>query len=171
MKGIYIIEFDIYPGIYKVGCSNNINKRFKQIKKDSILLGAARLVYSKEFKDYLRAEKEVHYLLNSYRVQQNREFFKTDLQIIKDTIDKINPEIFSEEYNRVVRNTTEIIFDWLVKNCYKPETEELVITTFDRHQLCNELHIGNNQITNSLKRLKDSERISGEKGSFKVIKI
>lgn len=168
MSGIYVIQFDIYPGIYKVGCSGNINKRVKQIETDSILLGKAKLVYSKEFKDYLRAEKEIHNTLQSYRVQQNREFFKVDLKIIKEVIDQINPELFLQEYSRIIRNTTEIIFNWLLKNCYRVGTDEIVITTFARHQLCNELHISNNQITNSLKRLKDSKRISGEKGTFKI---
>lgn len=76
--------------------------------------------------------------------------------------------MYLEEYNRVVRNTTEMIFDWLLKNCYKQETDEIVISAFNRHQLCNELHISNNQITNSLRQLKDSEKISGSKGTFKV---
>ena len=168
MSGIYVIQFDIYPGIYKVGCSSNINKRVKQIKSDSILLGKAKLVYSKEFNDYLRAEKEIHTILSSYRIQTNREFFKADLQTIKAAINQIDPEMYLEEYNRVVRNTTEMIFAWLLKNCYKQETDEIVISAFNRHQLCNELHISNNQITNSLKQLKDSEKISGTKGTFKV---
>ena len=83
MSGIYVIEFEIYPGIYKIGCSRNIKNRVKQIKTDSLILGNVEVMYQKEFQDFQKAETLIHNLLADYRVQENREFFKVILMKLR----------------------------------------------------------------------------------------
>ena len=87
MSGIYIIEFDIYPGIYKIGRSKNIEKRFEQFKNNTAILGEVRLLYSKEFINPVAAEKSIHEILKKFRYQKNREFFKGDVEQFKEVID------------------------------------------------------------------------------------
>lgn len=90
MSGVYIIEFDIYPGLYKIGKSKDIDMRFKQYKNNTIVLGEVRLLYSKEFEDYSKAEKDIHNLLKDYRVKDNREFFKGDINKLIKTIESLD---------------------------------------------------------------------------------
>lgn len=90
MSGVYIIEFDIYPGLYKIGKSKDIDMRFKQYKNNTIVLGEVRLLYSKEFEDYSKAEKDIHNLLKDYRVKDNREFFKGDIDELIKTIESLD---------------------------------------------------------------------------------
>lgn len=101
MKGIYIVEFDIYPGIYKIGKSKNIDLRFKQYQNNTIILGEVKLLYTKEFENFSKAEKDIHNLLKDYRVKENREFFKGDIEEFIKIIDSLN----SEDYKMTENNT------------------------------------------------------------------
>jgi hypothetical protein len=166
MKGVYIIKFEIYPGIYKVGCSKNISKRVQQFKSDSLILGNVELLYRKKFINYKKAEKEIHEKLKQYRVQENREFFKIDWRRIKSIIDSISDNYF--ENNQPYQNKTDLIFNWLLTNCYRKDLNEITLTCAKRKTLCKKLSVSNSQITNSLNKLKKSRKISGSKGSFIV---
>lgn len=68
MSGVYIIKFDIYPDIYKIGKSKDIDSRYKQFKQNTSILGDVKLIYSKEFEDYSKAEYDIHLALKDYRV-------------------------------------------------------------------------------------------------------
>lgn len=167
MKGVYIIKFEAYPGIYKVGCSKNIAKRFQQIKSDTLILGNVELLYSKKFINYKTAEKEIHQKLKKYRVQENREFFKVNWKTIKTIIDSTQDKNIILN-NLSKRNTTDSIFIWMLTNCYRKDLNEIILSTAKRKKLCSALNISNNQVTNGLSKLKKDGKISGNKGSFIV---
>ena len=117
MRGVYVIEFDIYPGIYKIGCSGNIQNRLKSFKKDSAILGEVKLVYKKEFVDYQKAEKEIHEILDSFRVQKNREFFKLELKEIIETIESVKDTLTLNHniayQNQIIDNTeSQNVFEY-----------------------------------------------------------
>ena len=101
MSGVYIIEFDIYPGVYKIGKSKDIDSRYKQFKQNTSILGNVKLIYSKEFEDYSKAESDIHLALKDYRVQENREFFKGNVQEFIKTIENLNPEDY-----KILKNTS-----------------------------------------------------------------
>lgn len=168
MKGVYIIKFEIYPGIYKVGCSKNIEKRFQQIKNDSIILGKVELLYCKKFANYKKAEKEIHKKLKKYRVQENREFFKVNWKIIKTIIDSTSDKTIPSESNSKLKNISDLMFNWMLNNCYRRDLNEIILTAKRRKDLCSALNINNNQITNGLSSLKKKRTIFGEKGTFTV---
>lgn len=111
MSGVYIIEFDIYPGVYKIGKSKDIDSRYKQFKQNTSILGNVKLIYSKEFEDYSKAESDIHLALKDYRVQENREFFKGDAQEFIKVIEGLNSEdykiIADTSYNKDNREQNE----------------------------------------------------------------
>lgn len=57
------------------------------------------------------------------------------------------------------------VLDWMCKNM-EYNTGKVSLSTYRRQQMCCELQINNTQLSNNLKRLKDLNIISGEKGEF-----
>lgn len=106
MKGVYIVEFDVYPGLYKIGKSKNIEARVKQFQNSTVLLDSAKLLYYKEFEDYTKAERDIHNLLKEYRCKENREFFKGDLQYFINIIDSLNSDDYRINNKEEQKETT-----------------------------------------------------------------
>lgn len=141
MKGIYIVEFDIYPGLYKIGKSKNIETRVKQFQNSTVLLDGVKLLYCKEFENYTKAERDIHTLLKEYRCKENREFFKGDLQYFISIIDSLNSADYKidtkekqKETNIVLSNTAMIYLlqmqiDQLNKRINVLEERERVLYT------------------------------------------
>jgi hypothetical protein len=82
--------------IFKIGLTKNeVAERVKQLSKTSV---PDKFYKSQEWnvKDCIRAEKEIHQILNEYRVDPRREFFKIKydkaISVIKDVVDRINKE-------------------------------------------------------------------------------
>ena len=169
MSGIYVIEFEIYPGIYKIGCSQNIKNRVKQIKTDSLILGNVEVIYQKEFQDFQKAETLVHDLLKEYRVQENRELFKVGINKIKEVLESLDSNDFIlTNPKRFEQNRTQQIFQWMCEHKHQ-EDQTVDLTAATREHLCKELGISNNQITNSLGKLKRNGLISGKQGTFTIL--
>ncbi|WP_298782689.1 GIY-YIG nuclease family protein [uncultured Polaribacter sp.] len=79
--------------IYKIGLTTNkTEERAKQLSKTSV---PDKFAVMREWavKDCKKAEKEIHEILDSYRVDPRREFFRLDMKIANDTIDKVITEI------------------------------------------------------------------------------
>lgn len=108
MKGIYVIKFSIYPGVYKIGKSKNIEERINGFKKSEIMLGNVELCYSKEFEDHTKAERDIHELLKEYRCKENKEFFREKLENIIQVIESLDPEKYKIIENKNTKNNIEI---------------------------------------------------------------
>lgn len=106
MKGIYIVEFDVYPGLYKIGKSKNIEVRVKQFQNSTVLLDSAKLLYCKEFENYTKAERDIHNLLKEYRCKDNREFFMGDLQYFINIINSLNSDDYRVKDKEEQKETT-----------------------------------------------------------------
>ncbi|WP_245910923.1 GIY-YIG nuclease family protein [Nonlabens arenilitoris] len=75
--------------IYKIGLTTKkTEERAKQLSKTSV---PDKFAVMREWavKDCKIAEKEIHEILDSYRVDPRREFFRLDMKIANDTIDKV----------------------------------------------------------------------------------
>jgi hypothetical protein len=92
---IYILRNPtMEKNIFKIGLTrNDVDIRVEQLSKTSV---PDRFYKSQEWnvKDCVKAEKEIHALLNDYRVDPRREFFNIDydkaIKVIKEVIDDIN---------------------------------------------------------------------------------
>lgn len=79
--------------IYKIGLTtNNTEERAKQLSKTSV---PDKFSVMREWavKDCKKAEKKIHQILDSYRIDPRREFFKLDMKIANETIDKVIAQI------------------------------------------------------------------------------
>ena len=98
------------------------------------------------------------------------EVIKMDSQ--KTFTEKVNPEHFYMTFIDYIAPLYQLrsevarrMLDWMCENA-TVNTGVVDLSTFKRQQMCNELGLANNQVTNNLKKLKDLNLISGDKGNF-----
>lgn len=94
---IYIMRNgNLKDDIYKIGLTTkSTNERANQLSKTSI---PDKFIVMREWdtKDCHLAEKNIHKLLENYRIDKNREFFQIDMRIANDVIDSVINEINKE---------------------------------------------------------------------------
>ena len=76
MPIVYILTNECMPQTIKVGFTENLEQRIKQLDNTSVAL-PFECYYAVEVDDASGVEKKMHQGLDSYRVRQNREFFNT----------------------------------------------------------------------------------------------
>lgn len=98
------------------------------------------------------------------------EVIKMDSQ--KTFTEKVNPEHFYMTFIDYIAPLYQLrsevarrMLDWMCEHATF-NTGVVDLSTFKRQQMCNELGLANNQVTNNLKKLKDLNLISGDKGNF-----
>lgn len=81
--------------VYKLGCSNDIQRRL--LNYCTSYIEPSTIIYStKELRNKILAEKILFKKLNRYRMSSNREFFKCDKETIKQEFENI--EILFDKY-------------------------------------------------------------------------
>lgn len=96
------------------------------------------------------------------------------LETQKVFTEKINPEHFYMTFIDYVAPIYQLhsevarkMLDWMCENAGF-NTGIVDLSTSKRNQMCKDLEITTNQVTNNLKKLKDLKLISGDKGTFTV---
>jgi hypothetical protein len=84
---LYNPMYEKYGEIYKIGQAKNISDRLSSYS--TYYPEQSEIKYSIKHPYYKDLEKIVHLNLDEYRMASNREFFKCNLELIKDTIDKV----------------------------------------------------------------------------------
>ena len=86
MPIVYILTNECMPQTIKVGVTENLEQRIKQIENTSVAL-AFECYYALEVNDAGAIEKKMHQGLDDYRVRQNREFFNASPEIAKSLLE------------------------------------------------------------------------------------
>ncbi len=136
---LYNIAFKQYgENVYKIGCTNNIEKRINSYITG--YLDKSEIKYKTEkIKNYDKIEKVVHYELKEFRIKKRREFFNCSLDTIKEYIEKVINyseeklnNIFSEMKNTSVKNESMTIsksLEIIVNQVRKIEEENQLLST------------------------------------------
>lgn len=78
--------------VYKLGRSGNLDNRLASYTtyyvEPSQFIFTSK-TYDRKFKDCIKAERVLFYILRKYRVSNKREFFQCEIDIIKDTFERI----------------------------------------------------------------------------------
>lgn len=92
---LYIVHNPIFlKDVYKLGRTNNLKTRLRSYVTGYI--EPSKYVYTtKLFKDCIKAERILFFLLRKYRIREQREFFKLNIDIIINTIKTL--ENFSDK--------------------------------------------------------------------------
>ena len=89
---IYCLSNESYKDTYKIGFTKNDPQiRMSQLNTTGILY-PFRLEFAKQVKNHQDKEKKLHLIFDKYRVNKSREFFKIELNEIKQLFDLIDGE-------------------------------------------------------------------------------
>jgi Meiotically Up-regulated Gene 113 (MUG113) protein len=85
---VYVMKNSVYgpEHLYKVGRTKNLEKRLSTYNTGNPS-GAVTIVYEKKCCDGKVIEGMVHHILDSFRFEDNREYFHCDVRKIKEVID------------------------------------------------------------------------------------
>lgn len=86
---VYVLSNEAYPGIYKIGSTYGLVEERAEELTGTGHLHAFKPEFSIKIESAEYFEKTTHSLLKDYRVKQGREFFKLELNKIKDTLKRI----------------------------------------------------------------------------------
>tara|TARA_B100000787_G_scaffold156732_1_gene133066 strand:- start:700 stop:1986 length:1287 start_codon:yes stop_codon:yes gene_type:complete len=86
---VYVLSNEAYPNIYKIGSTYGLPEERAEELTGTGHLTPFKVVGKIRIKSAEYYEKSIHKLLNEYRVKQGREFFKLDLDKIKDCLKQV----------------------------------------------------------------------------------
>jgi hypothetical protein len=90
--------------VYKLGRTCNVSNRLASYS--TYYVQPSQMLYvSQKFKDCTKAERVLFYILRKYRVSNKREFFKCDLELVKETFDRMSsftPKMIDEMYRAII---------------------------------------------------------------------
>jgi hypothetical protein len=86
---IYCLKNDAMPGLYKLGFSKNLYQRLDSLFTTGVPM-MFECIYLKSVNSMKAAEAFLFIELDKYRFNSNREFFKLDIELIKEAFDKID---------------------------------------------------------------------------------
>ena len=103
MPIVYILTNECMPDTIKIGITENLEQRIRQLDNTSVAL-PFECYYAVEVQDASIIEKKMHQGLDDYRVRDNREFFRTSPEQAKSLL-----EIAEVMGGRNVTPKTEIV--------------------------------------------------------------
>jgi hypothetical protein len=86
MPIVYILINQSMPDTVKIGITDNLERRIKELDNTSTPL-PFECYYAVELKDASKIEKKIHEGLDDKRIRQNREFFNTTPEIAKSILE------------------------------------------------------------------------------------
>ena len=86
MPIVYILTNQSMPETIKIGITDNLERRIKELDNTSTPL-PFECYYAVEVKDASKIEKKIHEGLDDKRVRQNREFFNTSPEMAKSILE------------------------------------------------------------------------------------
>jgi hypothetical protein len=86
---IYCLSNQGMPSIYKIGYSEFLEKRVVELQKSGVPY-PFQIEFAKNVCQPFEKEQKIHEILKKDRISKKREFFKTDLQEIKQLFDLVD---------------------------------------------------------------------------------
>jgi|TARA_Y100000294_G_C8507371_1_gene317256 hypothetical protein len=86
---VYVLSNEAYPNTYKIGSTYGLPEERAEELTGTGHLTPFKVVYTIKVQSAEYYEKNIHKLLKKYRVKEGREFFKLDLNKIKDCLKEV----------------------------------------------------------------------------------
>jgi hypothetical protein len=106
---LYIMYNSVFKqygeNVYKLGRTNNLKNRMTSGYTTSYIEPSEYLYTTRLFTNCIQAERILFFLLRKNRIRDKREFFKVDLQVIKDTIlsiEQLTDTQMTNVYKRII---------------------------------------------------------------------
>jgi len=126
---IYNIAFESFgENVYKLGRTGNLDNRLASyttyyVEPSKFIVTSKD--YNRKFKDCIKAERVLFYILRKYRVSNKREFFMCDIKLIKDTFErmsKFSNEMIDAMYKAIF---AKIVPPDIIERIEKGETKQV----------------------------------------------
>ena len=145
-KGIiYVFYNDSMPGLVKIGRTNNIKERLRQLDNTSIPTPFC-LHYAVEVDDYEDKENNIHLALAPHRVRDSREFFRVARETAVAALKITGGKEVDTEYNNISideegREVSAEVYEKKLPNKPKTDFEKLGISVGSILELTRNLSI------------------------------
>jgi prophage antirepressor-like protein len=119
---VYVFTTDIV-GVYKIGKTMNINAR--KSSSNTLLVYDIQTVYEHNTNCARLVEEIVHYILDHYRSNSNRELFRCDINYIKKIINIVanTVDTLKSSYQTISHDQLFSILNEKITTNYKPSKE------------------------------------------------
>lgn len=124
-KYIYILSQSHITG-YKVGYTNNLERRLKELQYMTTSPGPFKCEFLYLVSDPIVTESNIHKMLDKYRTYNRKEFFNTDLRTIISVI-KLFP---GEVINLPVSKKENISFEMMVNEMNNYDEKRVLYNMF-----------------------------------------
>lgn len=94
---VYIAKNDYIPDVVKIGCTQNLERRIKQLSSSSSVPGDFYCVYSVEVSGFITLEKNTHLNFSDSRVNPSKEFFRLEYTEVINYLEKESKKKFYEK--------------------------------------------------------------------------
>lgn len=119
---VYVMKNSVYgpDDLYKVGRTKDLHKRLSTYNTGNPH-GDVTVVFEKRCCDSKLVESIVHHVLDAFRYEDNREYFKCDIHLIKDAIEHAVQA--TDGYRRGLQHTTPATDDFAAIERAVPKTD------------------------------------------------
>lgn len=90
---VYVIKHHSLQDVFKVGCTDNLNNRFKAYYTASV---DSEVVHARRCLNKRVLETAVHHSLSKYRYEERKDWFKIDFNTVRDCVDRLQLAIDGE---------------------------------------------------------------------------
>jgi phage anti-repressor protein len=102
---VYIVKDFTKDNIYKVGSTENLNTREYAYYSHNSSKNNCRIIYTKKCNNKNILEKSVHYKLREFVHDDRHDWFNTDFETIRKTIDELQVMLDGEELPHTIDNS------------------------------------------------------------------
>jgi len=100
---VYVFSNKWFTGLYKIGCTKNVSNRRSTLGKTSVP-DDFDVVFILEVENYKNAEKIIHKMLELFRYDPQREFFRAAKSDIKKVLITVAKSMNGVVYQGTKRN-------------------------------------------------------------------
>ena len=165
---LYCFSNEFMPGIYKIGMTERTpEERLKDANSSTFVLYPFQIEFYKQTDDVYQKEQYIHRKLETCRINKNKEFFKVDLNVVREIFNSLNQIKNTEPIKRF---DNESIINYITKILNIEPTLEIVDYVANEKEFSTKLRMSSVMVSSELKKTEKSiiERFPKKKSTTDI---